>query len=247
MSSFNKPTLLDLFSGIGGFSLGLERAGFQTVSFCESDLFCKQVLSKHWPVVPIIDTIEEVKQNECTFTASIISAGFPCQPFSKSGQRKGQKDHRYLWPETLRIIKEFNPSYILLENVLGLVSLGLDQVLLDLENNGYTPWTLNIPACAVNAPHTRERLWVLAYSNKIQRKWWSTDSKKATWQPKSSEKFLSRFLFPRSWPTLSSARTYRERYGIPRRLDSIRRNGALGNSVVPYIPEMIGRAILPFF
>lgn len=156
--------MLDLFSGIGGFSLAAEWAGIETAAFCEQDLFCQQVLKKHWPSVPIVDDIFKLRGDEFG-PVDIVSGGFPCQPFSLAGKRKGTDDDRHLWPEMFRIIKEARPTWVLGENVPGIINLALDGVLSDLEGIGYEVQPLIIPACAVDAPHRRDRVWIVAHSD----------------------------------------------------------------------------------
>lgn len=155
--------VLDLFSGIGGFSLGLERAGMTTVAFCEIDKFCQKVLKKHWPDVPVYNDIRKIR-DEFTGTVDLICGGYPCQPFSNAGQRKGADDDRHLWPEMFACIQEYRPRWVIGENVAGHVSMGLDDVLSDMESAGYTCRPFIIPACAVDAPHRRDRIWLVAYS-----------------------------------------------------------------------------------
>ncbi len=157
--------VLDLFSGIGGFSLGLQRAGMETVAFCEIDPFCRKVLHKHWPRAPIHDDIRTLQGTEFG-PIDVICGGFPCQPFSLAGKQKGKNDDRHLWPEMLRVIAQARPTWVIAENVTGIIGMVLDDVLTDLENEGYTSRTLNIPACGVDAPHRRERIWIIAHSNK---------------------------------------------------------------------------------
>ena len=159
-----KLRVLDLFSGIGGFSLGLERAGMQTVAFCEYDPKARLVIKKHWPDVPIYDDVRELngeKIREEIGAVQLISGGFPCQPFSQAGKRKGEEDDRHLWPEYFRLIQEIRSRWVICENVTGLISMGLDQVLSDLESEDYSCQTLIIPACALNAPHRRDRVWII--------------------------------------------------------------------------------------
>lgn len=151
---------LDLFSGIGGFSLGLEATGgFKTVAFCEIDTYCQKVLSKHWPDVPVHSDIRGLEYNGAV---DIITGGYPCQPFSVAGKQRGKEDPRHLWPEMFRIIREVKPRWLIAENVEGHIKLGLDSVLDDLEGAGYTCWPFIIPACAVGAPHRRNRIWIIA-------------------------------------------------------------------------------------
>lgn len=157
--------VLDLFSGIGGFSLGLERAGMETVAFCEVDQFCRQVLAKHWPNVRIHDDVRTLDGNEYRGTVDVVCGGFPCQPFSVAGKRAGKDDDRHLWPEMLRIIREVQPRYVIGENVAGFVNMELDNCLSDLEAIGYACGAFVIPACAVDAQHRRDRVWILAHAN----------------------------------------------------------------------------------
>jgi DNA (cytosine-5)-methyltransferase 1 len=160
-----KLKVIDLFSGIGGFSLGLERTGgFETVAFCEIDPYCRKVLRKHWPDVPIHEDVRTLKGDEYG-PVDLICGGYPCQPFSNAGERRGAEDDRHLWPEVHRLVVAVRPAWCLFENVAGHITLGLDEVLSDLENEGYTTQPLVIPACALDAPHRRDRVWILANSN----------------------------------------------------------------------------------
>lgn len=157
---------LDLFSGIGGFSLGLERTGgFETIGFCEIDPFCRKVLRKHWPDVPIWEDVRTIngwlEANNIRF--DVLTGGYPCQPFSHAGKRRGAEDDRHLWPAMFDVIKAFRPTWIIGENVAGHISLGLDDVLFDLEGSGYSTQVFVIPACAVDAPHRRDRVWIVAH------------------------------------------------------------------------------------
>ena len=154
--------VLDLFSGIGGFSLGLERAGMETIAFCEIDKFCQKVLKKHWPDIMLHDDITKLDGKEYAGAVDLVCGGYPCQPFSVAGKQKGNKDARHLWPEMFRIIKDAKPRWVIAENVEGHIKLGLDAVLDDLESEGYACWTFIIPACAVGAPHQRNRVWIIA-------------------------------------------------------------------------------------
>ena len=157
--------VLDLFSGIGGFSLGLHEAGMETVGFCEMDSFCQKVLKKHWPNVPIHADIKELDGHEYRGTVELVCGGFPCQPFSVAGKQGGSKDDRALWPEMLRVIREVQPTWVIGENVSGIINMELDSVLSDLEAEGYATQTFVLPACAVDAKHRRDRVWIIAYAN----------------------------------------------------------------------------------
>jgi DNA (cytosine-5)-methyltransferase 1 len=152
-----------LFSGIGGFSLGLERAGMQTVAFCEIDKVAQQVLRKHWPNVPIFDDVKTLK-GEQLGTIDVICGGFPCQDLSFAGKGAGLTGARSgLWGEFHRLIKEIKPSWVIIENVAALRSRGLDKVLGSLAEIGYDAEWHCVPASAVGAPHQRDRVWIVAY------------------------------------------------------------------------------------
>ena len=158
--------VLDLFSGIGGFSLGLESVGMETVAFCEQDKFCQKVLKKHWPDVPIHEDITKLDGRAYRDTTQLICGGFPCQPYSVAGKQRGSEDDRALWPQMFRVIREVQPTWVIGENVPGLLSnMELDNVLSDLEAEGYSCQTFVIPACAVDAQHRRDRVWVVAHAD----------------------------------------------------------------------------------
>jgi DNA (cytosine-5)-methyltransferase 1 len=162
-----KLKVLDLFSGIGGFSLGLHSTDiFDTVKFVEFDEFCQKVLKKNFPNIPIEGDIKNVKGEE--FEADVIVGGFPCQPFSVAGKQKGRDDNRYLWPEMFRLIKEIKPEFIIGENVQGLVNLQngmvLRQVQDDLEGEGFEVQCFLIPASGIGAWHQRFRVWIVGHS-----------------------------------------------------------------------------------
>jgi DNA (cytosine-5)-methyltransferase 1 len=161
---------LDLFSGIGGFALAARWNAMQTVGFCEREPYAQAVLRKHWPDVPICDDIHKMKGNEYG-PIDLITGGFPCQPYSFAGERRGNDDDRALWPEMRRVIREARPTWVLGENVPGIITLALDGVLADLENEGYACETLCIPACGVDARHRRERVWIVGHAKgaRIQR------------------------------------------------------------------------------
>jgi len=162
-----KHKLLDLFSGIGGFSLAADKFGIETIAFVEKEPFCQKVLKKHWNDVPIIDDIRKIKGEDYD-SATIVSGGFPCQPFSVAGKRKGTDDDRYLWDETIRVVAECKPRWFIGENVDGLVNIQdgmvLRQVQDDLEKEGFQVQCLVIPASGVGAWHQRKRVWIIAHS-----------------------------------------------------------------------------------
>ena len=154
-------THLDLFSGIGGFALAAGWAGYQTVGFCEIEDYPRRILSKRFPGVPIHGDIREL-DGSIYRGVDLITGGYPCQPFSQAGQRKGKEDDRHLWPELRRVVAQARPAFLVAENVAGHITLGLDEVLADLESEGYTGRAIVVPACAVNAPHRRDRVWIVA-------------------------------------------------------------------------------------
>ena len=160
-------TTVDLFAGIGGFARGLEATGhFRTTCFVEQDPYCQAVLKHHWPDIPILDDIRDAQRSDFPDTRpDLVCGGFPCQPFSQAGRQRAQDDPRHLWPEMFRVIRELRPTWVIGENVVGLVKLGLDEVLTDLEGEGYATRTFNIPACATGAPHLRQRIWVIAHAD----------------------------------------------------------------------------------
>lgn len=165
----DKLKVLDLFSGIGGFSLGLDRAGFETVAFCEIAPFCRQVLAKHWPNVRQYEDVRELTAERLAadgIRVDVICGGFPCQDVSLAGKRGGLEAERSgLWAEYDRLIGELGPRYIIVENTPGLLSLGMGRVLGDLAARRYDAQWDSIPANRVGAPHERDRVWIVAYPN----------------------------------------------------------------------------------
>jgi|TARA_R100000482_G_scaffold51159_1_gene18198 DNA (cytosine-5)-methyltransferase 1 len=159
---------LDLFSGIGGFSLALERVGFTTVGFCEVDPYCRLLLQKHWKGVTIHHDIKKLEAKDIKEPIDILTGGFPCQPYSVAGKQKGTNDDRYLWPDMFRVIKEVRPTWIIAENVRGIINIQdgmvFETVCTDLESEGFEVQAFIIPAAGVGAPHRRERVWIVGYS-----------------------------------------------------------------------------------
>ena len=175
-------THLSLFTGIGGLDLAAEAAGFTTVGQCEWADYPTKVLEKHWPDVPRwrdIKTLTGADFYERTGlrTVDVISGGFPCQPFSVAGKRKGKEDDRYLWPEMLRVISEIRPAWVVGENVAGIINLALDTVLSDMESIGYSCQTFVIPACGVDAPHRRNRVAIISHDNEVRCDLWRSCGK----------------------------------------------------------------------
>ena len=294
-----KLTVLDLFSGIGGFSLGLERSGFETIAFCEIEPFCRKVLGNHWPHVPIAQDIRSLRYQEGGLydakrviyegRIDLICGGFPCQPFSVAGRKKGTEDHRDLWPEMFRIIQQAQPSWVIGENVANFTNLAFTRSKTDLEREGYTVQPFIIPACAVGAPHRRDRIWIIAHadgkrcasgsdhrqerrilydqhghaeedqrSGNIGQRWAGSagavtaDHGRKRIQGSKPQSLSGQQAF--SWckdvrrtadyfnrPDIPEPLICGDSDGFSSRVDRIR---ALGNAVVPQIPEAIGHAII---
>lgn len=223
--------ILDLFSGVGGFSVGLEKAGMETVAFCEIDKKAKLVLQKHWPSVPIFEDVEKLK-GEDVGTVDVICGGFPCQDLSTAGTGKGLAGARSgLWFEFQRLINEIKPKYAIIENVSVLRSRGLETVLRSLAEIGYDAQWHCISAASIGAPHQRDRVWIIAYPNVSLSKGRSLSSR-------IHEEHA--IVVSKDWWKSSSC-LHRVDDGVPKRVDRLKQ---LGNAVVPLIPELIGRAIM---
>lgn len=160
---------ISLFNGIGGFQLAAHWAGWENIAHCEIDEWCNKVVAQHFPESKCYTDIKQFNAKEYANRIDVISGGFPCQPFSLAGKQRGKEDDRYLWPEMLRIIRDVKPKIVIGENVAGIVELALDTVLSDLEGEGYKTEAFIIPACAINAPHRRDRVWIIAYTDN----WWN--------------------------------------------------------------------------
>lgn len=284
--------VLDLFSGIGGFSLGLERAGMRTVAFCEVDPFCRRVLEKHWPTVPCHDDItrREFEAGE----ADIVVGGFPCQDVSLAGRRAGITGERSgLYREFVRALRLVRPRHAIVENVAALLSDGLDLILGDMAESGFNAEWDCVPACAIGAPHERDRVWIVAHADEQRREAEGHPSQprercgpadtarercgpRRSWRPPDSfagvrdearrnaaDPYGARLAFRigltrHAWEELPAAE--RDRLsnggqsiwpdepalsgvddGIPDWMDRVK---TTGNTVLPQIPEIIGRAIM---
>jgi len=155
---------LDLCSGIGGFALAARWMGWHTIGFAEIDPFASKVLEKHWPGVPNHGDIANVPAG---IEADIITAGFPCQPYSCAGKRLGAEDDRAIWPQMLRVVSSVRPRWVVAENVAGFIGMALDDVLSDLEKEGYQTGAIILPACAVDAQHRRDRVWIVAHADSV--------------------------------------------------------------------------------
>ena len=227
--------VLDLFSGIGGFSLGLERAGMRTVAFCEIEAFPRAVLAKHWPRVPCY---EDVRSAPFTLgQADLIAGGFPCQDVSGAGERAGLSGARSgLYRHLVRAIRLVRPRFAIVENVAALLGDGMGTVLGDVAESGYDAEWDCIPAGFVGAPHWRDRVWIVAHAVGARLEGWRPTQAARTTQ---RELAGSSVRVGTSWP--DGPNIPRVGYGLPDWVDRVK---GLGNAVVPAIPEMLGRAIL---
>lgn len=212
-----------LFSGIGGFDLAAEWMGWENVFHCEWMEFPRKVLDYYWPDADSHVDICKTDFTKYANTIDIISGGFPCQPFSLAGKRKGTSDERYLWGEMLRAICEIKPTWVIAENVFGITNIdgGLvfEQVCLDLETEGYEVQPFIIPACAKNAPHRRDRCWFVAFNTKSHRS--ATIGKVCTRQDNESIRIC--------YDDRNATDTDSKRHTPCRKSTSIERNGCENN------------------
>lgn len=224
-----------MFSGIGGLDLGFERVGIETVLQVEVDQFCREVLEKHWPHVRRISDVRDVTEEDVR-GVDLVYGGFPCQPVSLAGKRKAQNDDRWLWPEFERVIRTSRPRYVLVENVTGLLSAGLGDVLAGLSSLGFdAEWSV-VSACSMGAPHTRQRVFVLAHTQSLGR------NRRRGSREGEQEELAGRDQRAR-WGRPEESRPIGVADGVPNRVDRLR---ALGNAVVPQVAEFIGRRIVEY-
>ena len=240
-----------LFSGIGGFDLAAEWAGWTNSFHCEWNEFGQKVLKYYWPNAESFNDITKTNFRKYENKIDVLTGGFPCQPYSMAGKRKGKEDERHLGPEMLRAIKEIRPRWIVGENVFGLVnwSAGLvfHEVQLDLETQGYEVFPYVLPAAAVNAPHRRDRIWFIAYANSFE---YAKQQKKcSSWKDKQLTKFY-RSEFSK-FPTISPICNGDD--GLSKKLDGITfskwRNESIkagGNAIVPQVALQIFKTINEF-
>jgi len=280
----SKLRVLDLFSGIGGFSLGLERTGgFETVAFCEIEPFPRRVLAKHWPGVPCYEDVRTLTAERLAADGitgvDVITGGFPCQDLSSAGKRAGigEGTRSGLYGEVLRLACDLRPRFIIMENVAGLLTGPGEQpgrwfgrVLADLASIGYNAEWENIPASALGAPHRRERIWIVAYPaqnddaeqqglyrSRQNRLFGDCGKILADAHNINEQRKQPRGTDPQEWarpivrpigPCSDGCGWWETEPGVGRVADGVpdraHRLAALGNSVVPQIPELIGRAIL---
>jgi len=238
-------SVLDLFAGIGGFSLGLDRSGgFDTVAFCEICPKARKVLSKHWPNVKQYTDIRELTGEQLKkdgIEVDVITGGFPCQDISCAGKAKGILAERSgLWSEMFRLIRDVRPAWAIIENVSALRSKGLTLVLQNLCEIGYCAEWHCIPSSAIGAPHQRDRIWILAHPNSEGLQGHSeTLERPSQVRTQKETRLLSCLSRSDFWAVESNVG--RVAHGIPNRVDRLKQ---LGNSVVPQIPELLGYAIL---
>ena len=235
--------VLDLFSGIGGFSLGLERAGMETIAFCEFDEHARKVLKKHWPDVPIHKDVRELDGKQYRGTVDVVCGGFPCQDLSTAGKQAGFSGERSsLYREMLRIISECLPRYAIFENVTGLLSgdggRWFARFLYDLASVGYDAEWHCMSASELGAHHHRDRVWIIAYTERERQQRQGQPvtpiytAANQNWEAGGLVDAFQRGALPY---------VCRANDGIPNRSHRLKQ---LGNAVVPQIPEAIGRAIM---
>lgn len=231
---------VSLFAGIGGMCLGLERAGHECVGQVEIDPWARSVLDKRWPHVHKESDVRNVEGAEFP-KYDLLTAGYPCQPFSYAGKQRGERDPRHLWPEAYRIIRNVRPRYVLLENVPGHLALGFGRVLGDLAEIGYDAEWDCIPAAAVGAPHRRDRVFIVAYPNGEPEPVLHCGSRQAGSRAATSTRAVDsldayrREVGHRQWGAEPGVGRVVD--GVPPAVDRIR---GLGNAVVPQVAEWIG-------
>lgn len=236
---------LSLFTGIGGLDLGLQRAGMTPVGQVEIDPFCQRVLARHWPEVPRHDDARTAAtwwRNRPRPAVDVLAGGFPCQPFSTAGHRRGVADDRWGWPWMLRVVDAVRPRYLLVENVAALLGdlAAFSSILDSLSDRGFAvEWSV-VSACALGAPHARRRLFLVAYPDRVDGQPGLGAGQGRPLQPVHRE--TSPWPHPVNGLLEANSRTSRVADGLPRGLDSARITG-LGNAVVPQVAERIGHLI----
>ncbi len=232
---------LDLFSGIGGFALAAQMAGgIETAAFCEIDPWARMILTKNFPDVPIHDDVKTLNPNEYG-TIDLITGGYPCQPFSTAGHKRGESDPRHLWPHMRRIIHDAGPTWVLCENVDGHIRQGLDQVCEEMEADGYTVQPLLIPASGVGARHRRNRVWILAHRESVGRRQGDANQGGSDARVPARQEPRSGDVLDSVWREPLETLFGGEAYGLPDRVDRLR---GLGNAIVPQVAAEILRAMM---
>jgi DNA (cytosine-5)-methyltransferase 1 len=238
----NELTHLDLYSGLGGFSLAFESAGLRTVGFSETGAYQSSELARLWPSVPNYGPDTDVPGRELAGLIDVVTAGFPCQPFSHAGFQRGKSDDRYRWPATLQILRDVGPGFFLGENVPGIVGMVLAEILDDLENAGFQSQTFSIPACCVGADHERERIWILSANTKRARLP-RRERKDELRQPAGPALAIARDEMSGGWNHwIEHCRSLPNGNGIPLAV-ARRAVQAFGNSIVPQIAHIFAKAI----
>ena len=233
---------LDLFSGIGGFALAASWVWgdeHEIVSFCDNDKAAQIVLNKHWPGVPIHDDIKTLDATKCRGAVDLVTGGFPCQPFSSAGKRRGKADDRYLWPEMLRIIAECRPRWVLGENVAGIIPMALSTICADLEAIGYETIPIGIPSCAVGTLFRGKRIWIIAMDPATYRRRFSIGNSGRVVPVPQWNEFIN-VVHKALESAIPAGKRGRMSDGISSRVHRLR---LLGNAIVPQVAEQIFRAM----
>ncbi len=245
-----------LFSGIGGFDLAADWCGIDNLFQVEIDEFCNKILEKNFPETKRFRDIKDFNADNYEGKLDIISGGFPCQPFSHAGRKRGKEDDRYLWDEMFRVIQQSKPEWVIAENVYGLISMQggmvLEKVLSDLESEGFEVQTFIIPACSKNAPHRRDRAWIIANSEgnrnrrEQERKRSKGDERDKSGRQRMGDKFnnSSQALAPASWERdwlEVASELCGTDDGLSKRVDRIK---SLGNAIVPQVAYEFFTSIL---
>jgi DNA (cytosine-5)-methyltransferase 1 len=269
MNGRTTRTHIDLFSGIGGFALACRWAGIETIVFCEIEKYAQRVLRKNFPGIRIFEDVQQFPATQFR-EPFLLTGGYPCGPFSQAGKRRGAEDDRHLWPSMFGIIRTSRPTWILAENVAGHVTLGLDQVLADLESEDYAVQPIIVPACSVDAPHRRDRVWVIANAEdkrgcrkneyeecfkQDREEWFQGQPRRDSsleFVPDSnnarrvkqwrSESIQSELITAECGNRWSAEPDVgRVAHGIPKRVDRLR---GLGNAIVPQVAYEIIKAMI---
>lgn len=234
-----------LFSGIEGFGLGAHWAGYNTIFMVERNQYCRKLMAKHFPTIPIHDDIRTFDGKPYQYAVDVVSGGFPCQPFSAIGLGKGKKDHRYLWPEVPRILDEVRPAWVLFENVPRIIGMAFDDVCADLEGKGFEVEAVVLPASAVGADHIRQRVFFVGYNrhhaDAMRRRQQQRQLAGEPGMEKPGQVLEPTRLPDPNWRITgfkNKSEVLRAANGVPGGLDAIVRIRACGNAVVP---QLVGR------
>ena len=224
-----------LFTGIGGFDLAALWMGWENIFQVENDKFCISKLEKNFPDVKRYGDIKKFDGTPFKGTINVLSGGFPCQGFSVAGKQKGKADSRWLWPEMLRVIREIQPTWVVGENVPGIIKLALEDICASLEGEGYATQPFIIPSASIGAWDKRERVWIIAYNQEFRDRRLSIQQRGQN----KAENINTNWEIKRNWLEVASE-LCRSNARVPHRMERIK---ALGNSVNPYIVYEIFKAI----